>query len=457
MLEIPLSIFEAGNISDQKYFSEDGNVLIPHGVLISQQFLNNLKQRNIEFVFAADNSSDDDLNSLLSLDLTGNSALSSISPLAAGTKPAPESITELLVRIKPGKEGFIELIKSSTAMELDSALNIGAILDKPTGISLKSKATRMNPGKRSPEYKKSVMVSYENALEKTKNILTEIIECQDMNSEVIRTVVSRFVNMFLTDRDLLINLAGIKSTADDYLYNHSVNVCILSIAIAASFGYNEAQCTEIGMGALLHDVGMLLIPKEIRFKNSKLGEDDLYELQKHPLFGLYILEKVPFIPPAVTQIAYQCHERENGKGYPKQRSSRLIHNYAKIVAIADIFEAISSPRCYREANLPYKSMETIINMTRQGLISGDLVKALLECTSLFPIGSVVELSNKSIGKVVQSNESSYAKPTVCIFTDSNGARLPENKQYIEDLFTNTSIQVVKTHPCNASIDYMQGF
>jgi hypothetical protein len=102
-------------------------------------------------------------------------------------------------------------------------------------------------------------------------------------------------------------------------------------------------------------------------------------------------------------------------------------------------------------------METIINMTRQGLISGDLVKALLECTSLFPIGSVVELSNKSIGKVVQSNESSYAKPTVCIFTDSNGARLPENKQYIEDLFTNTSIQVVKTHPCNASIDYMQGF
>lgn len=263
--------------------------------------------------------------------------------------------------------------------------------------------------------------------------------------ESIRSIASTITKAFITDRSFLLNLSNVKPADGDYLFNHVLNVCIVSVNIATAYGYSETQVVEIAMGALLHDVGMLLIPEEIRFKDSRPGEDEWYEIQKHPLIGIYLLEKIHNLPEAVMLVAYQTHERENGKGYPKQRSSRLIHNYAKIVAIADIYEALSSPRSYRDAYLPYKAMEALIKMTRQGLISSQFVKALLEYTSLFPIGSIVELSNKCIGKVVQSNGMSFAKPSICILTNTNGELLPENERYILNLCENTGIQVVKTH------------
>ncbi|HEX3019582.1 MAG TPA: HD domain-containing phosphohydrolase, partial [Chitinispirillaceae bacterium] len=207
-----------------------------------------------------------------------------------------------------------------------------------------------------------------------------------------------------------------------------------------------------------HDIGMLLIPQEIRLKSSRPTEDEWYEIQKHPLTGIYLLERISRLPEPVILMTYQSHERENGKGYPKQRSSSLIDNYAKILSVADIFEALSSPRSYRDAYLPYKAIETLITMTRQGLVNGEYVKALLEYTSLFPIGSIVELSNKSIGRVVKSNGTSFAKPSVCILIDNKGNILEKDEQYIEDLSSNTSVQIVKAHQTSQfSQNIMLGF
>jgi hypothetical protein len=110
------------------------------------------------------------------------------------------------------------------------------------------------------------------------------------------------------------------------------------------------------------------------------------------------------------------------------------------------------------SNIPYKAMELLIKMTKQGLLSGEYVKSLLEYTSLFPVGSLVELSNGLVGKVVQSNGTSFAKPTVCVLTDRNGNVLSKEKQYLEDLCKNTSIQIVRASPnTNGSIDMMSGF
>jgi len=96
----------------------------------------------------------------------------------------------------------------------------------------------------------------------------------------------------------------------------------------------------------------LLIPKKIRFKEGCLTEAEWFEIQKHPILGLHLLEKIDRLPESIPFIAYQTHERENGKGYPTQRSSRLIHKFAKVITIADVFEALSSPRKYREGNIP---------------------------------------------------------------------------------------------------------
>jgi len=449
MIEIHLSFLQAGQFADQTYFSKTGEALIKKGTVLTPSVINSLKQNGIENIYFEASSDDELLNNLFSSETHDTETI----PIDSSV-----SINELLSKLQPGKDGFIQLMKGSLNADLDSIISNGIVHDKPSGPAFKQNASTMKTGERTGNYKISVISDYEDSLLRTKTILDRLASGQQVSNESVRNIVTKFVKLFHTDRDILLNISSKKSTDTDYIYSHSLNVCLLAINIAAAYGYNENQITEIAMGALLHDAGMLLIPKAIRYNPNRPTNDEWYEIQKHPMLGLYLLERIPHLPKAVSLVAYQCHERENGKGYPKQRSSRLIHNYAKIVAVADIFEALSSPRSYREANLPYKAIETVIKMTRQGLISGEFVKAFLEYTSLFPIGSIVELSNNCLGKVVQSNGMSFAKPKVCILTDSKGNLLSQEKQFIEDLAANTNLQITKAHQSSLlSKDILLGF
>ena len=270
--------------------------------------------------------------------------------------------------------------------------------------------------------------------------------------------MEQVMRIFTSDMSYLLNIVAMHQKTEEHIYNHSLNVAIYSLCTATAFGYNQHQVLEIGIGALLHDAGMLLVPRDICLKKGKLEKEEWYEIMKHPILGLHLLEKVDRLPEWVPYMAYQCHERENGKGYPKQRSSRLIHNYAKICAIADMYEAFSSARPYRDAYIPYKAIELVIKASKQGLLSGELVRSFVQFMSLFPIGSIVELSNRCIGKVIRTNPSSPSKPVVCILFDGDGTPLSGSKIYEEDLSANLSLSIVRAHPNNfRGIDWNQGF
>jgi HD-GYP domain-containing protein (c-di-GMP phosphodiesterase class II) len=236
-------------------------------------------------------------------------------------------------------------------------------------------------------------------------------------------------------------------------------VCLLSINIAASANYSEKQIIEIGMGALVHDVGMLLIPKEIRFKKGKITEDEWFEIQKHPILGSYLLEKIKSLPKSVPFIAYQVHERENGRGYPKRRHGRLIHRFAKIVQVADFFEAMTSPRSYRKAFTPYEVISSLIKMVQQSLMPQDFTSAFLAYASLFPIGSLVQLNDHRIAKVVHTNSDRLSKPVVSILTDNDGKTLKKDKIYQEDLKDSSALQIIKALHSDyvKGIEIMDGF
>jgi HD-GYP domain-containing protein (c-di-GMP phosphodiesterase class II) len=182
-------------------------------------------------------------------------------------------------------------------------------------------------------------------------------------------------------------------------------------------------------------------------------------VQKHSVLGLHILEKVSKLPESAPYIAYQTHERENGQGYPKQRNSRLIHKYSKVVQIADVFESLSSPREYRSAYMPYRAMEIIIKMSRKDLLASDLVKSFISYMSLFPVGSMVELNDHTVGKVVQANELHYTKPVVSIVADSRGSLLSKDKIYQVDLSKNQNLQIIKAIEATRmpGLDIMHGF
>ncbi|MBD3393034.1 MAG: HD domain-containing protein, partial [Chitinivibrionales bacterium] len=376
-------------------------------------------------------------------------------------EPAPAAPLEVkdLKRIKAGKAGLQQLNRTSITTELDELLKRGRTVDRPVGPSLGKNAVEITARERTDKYKGDIQMQYQAALGEVGHVLNSLAKGSAIDGLQVIDVVKRFVKVFVTDRNILLNISGIKHTGDDYFYHHSLNVCLLSINIAAAYGYSEKQVVEIGMGALLHDLGMLLVPKEIVQKKGRLAQEEWYEIQKHPVMGLHLLEKIRRLPESVPYVAYQVHERENRTGYPKQRTSRLIHQFAKIVQVADVYEAMSSPRSYRSAFIPYESMERLIKMTRQGLISGEFVKAFLRYASLFPVGSLVQLNDQRIAKVIRANGDSYAKPIVSILTTTEGKVLPKPAVKEENLSSNIELFISRALSPNhvAELSIMDGF
>jgi HD-GYP domain-containing protein (c-di-GMP phosphodiesterase class II) len=449
MKKIELSSLIPGSTVQTDLYTEGGDLLVSKGTVLSPSHLEILSRRNIFEVFIKHQSEVDEIHSLLSRDFDDLGDLhfddASHSVLNNPIKlPLPKAYDALhLSTIKTGQEGLQQLLQCDNIRKFDSTIKEAFFPDRPIGPALKNKASNEVKLPRTEEYKAELKTAYDDALTNLKNVLNNLADAKLVEGLIVKNMVGRFVKTWLTDRNILLNSINYKSSDEEYLYHHSLNVCLLSINIAAATGYSEKQVIDIGIGAALHDVGMLLVPKEIRLKKGRLTKDEWYEVQKHTVLGLHIIEKVPSLPECAAYIAYQTHERENGQGYPKQRMSRFIHNYSKIVQIADVFESLSSPRQYRAAHIPYRAMEILIKMSRKNLLSNEYIKAFISYMSLFPVGSLVELSDHNTAKVVHANELHYTKPVVSVIKDSKGNIFPLEKIYQVDLSKNTNIQIVK--------------
>lgn len=466
---IPLSSLQPGTVTSTEYYTESGELLLSKGITITQQHIDTITRRNIlELYIKAGSDEEEDLEKILSadfsfdieddLDTEESKENQEEEALPAPPPPRTHAIPQLQ-NIKPGLAGLEQLKMSERASELDRKLTSGYTPDRPVGRPLRDKVTQCPVFNRSEEYKSHISYFYYETLAKLKKLLNSIADGIRVDVYNIRAIAADLIKILLNDKNLLLNMAMTESTEPTYIYHHSLNTALIAINIASVLGYNEQQVIEIGMGALTADIGMLLIPEEIYLKNDKLNEDEWYEIQKHPILGLHALERISSLPETILFIAYQSHERENGKGYPKQRSGRFIHKFSKIVQIADMFESLSSPRPYRDANIPYKAMEAIIKMTKTGLVDGEYVKALLMCTSLFPVGSYVQLSDQTVGKVVAANGTSFAKPTVSVLIDKDGNPIDKDALYQVNLAEETEMQIIRAFQKNyhASLSLTDGF
>lgn len=465
MQTIRIDDLEVGTTAEENYYSSTGDLLISQGTTITETYKDLLTKKNHINLFIKETLSEDEqlqnllaakFNKLDDLNLE-ESETTKLEPELQG--PAKALELPQFRDLQKGEEGLNQLNNSAQALALDEKIRRGDTPDAPDGPALKDRAKEIMPDDRTKEYKDEALNSYDQALNSVKTVLNAVANGENLDNIQIRNVVRGFINRFITDKNILLNLSNKRSSDEIYVYSHSLNVSLLAINIAASFGYSEEQVIAIGTGALFADVGMLLVPKEIFNKKGRLNADEWFEIQKHPIMGLHLLENVNRIPDAVALMAYQSHERENGSGYPKKRSSRFIHRFSQILQIADIYIALCTNRAYRKALPPYKAMETVIKMTRHGLVSGEFVKSFLIYTSLFPVGSLVELSDKRVGKVVKANGTSFAKPTVNVITDSNQEIIAKEKFELIDLTQETEVSIAKALSLDhlKDIDTMDGF
>jgi HD-GYP domain-containing protein (c-di-GMP phosphodiesterase class II) len=465
MKKIDISTLIPGTIAEGNVYTESGELLVSKGVTISRRHIDVMARRNIFDVYVK-NFEDEELGSILTKefkkldDLAVDSKQDHVT-LKREENAEPEALKlPMLKNIQRGEKGAIHLMTAPRALELDDILKKGSALDRPLGPALSQKAVQIPVSERTESYKNDISITYSDAVDQTRAILSALSNAHRTEETRMRQLVGRFIKTFLTDRSILLNISNIKPDEGEYLFHHALNVCLLAINIAAAAKYSERQILEIGLGALLHDSGMMLVPPDIRFKKGRLSRDEFFEVQKHAILGLHLVEKIAKLPEPVQFVTYQTHERENGKGYPKQRSGRLIHSYAKIVQIADVYESLCSPRDYRPPYLPYRAMEILIKMSRSNLVSPEFVKAFLEYASLFPVGSIVELSDHRIARVVAANGVHFTKPQVSVILDAKGNVLSRTNIHQIDLSADTGVQIVRAlEPTQMpqTIDIMHGF
>lgn len=254
------------------------------------------------------------------------------------------------------------------------------------------------------------------------------------STEVIE-IVDKIISNILSLDDIVVNLIDIK-TCDDYTFSHSVNVCILSIITGIKLGlkYNELQ--ELGVGAILHDIGKVMIPAHILQKKSTLTQEEYEIIKQHSLIGYNILKSIPTISEASASVALGHHERYDGKGYPNGLVKDQIHIYSRIVAIADIFDALSSDRIYRKKISTTQAIE-YLTVIAAPTLDFRVLNYFVEIIPKYPVGSGVLLSTGERALVIKLNKGFPTRPVIRIIFNSDGSKkfifdevdLSQNREY----------------------------
>ncbi|OGS23083.1 MAG: hypothetical protein A2252_08155 [Elusimicrobia bacterium RIFOXYA2_FULL_39_19] len=267
------------------------------------------------------------------------------------------------------------------------------------------------------------------------------IEKNKVDINPLLNVARKIIALIVANNDELIAMCRY-TTPDLYLHSHSVNTAILSTALGFAYGYSSEQLEKLTISAFLHDIGMLKVV-ELAAKQGKVNGSEFSEIKKHTMYNKQLLENVIMSPQtktAVSVIISQVHERRDGAGYPKGLSGEEIDIMSKIISVADVFEAFTHPRSWRESILSHDALKKMIDMADMNF-DMNLVKLFIEKVSLYPIGSYVRVNTDEIARVVGSNPGLPTRPKLKIVIDSENKRVPTEK--LVDLSKNSVIYITE--------------
>lgn len=254
------------------------------------------------------------------------------------------------------------------------------------------------------------------------------------NIDKLLLIVNQIIEEILKNDEIAFNLGDLKSV-DDYTFEHSVNVCVLALLSGISMGLKKVALVELGIGAILHDIGKILISQDVLNKPSLLDDEEFNMVKRHARLGYDVLNRIKGVSQASAAVALYHHERHDGNGYPTGMEGKDIPVYCRIVAIADVFDALTSDRVYSKKISPYKAMEYVISMVNAHF-DAEIVKRFTRQVGFFYKGLYLELSTGETAVVVNPQ---HARPVVRVLKDARGTDMKSH--YEIDLLKNPTVQI----------------
>ena len=278
------------------------------------------------------------------------------------------------------------------------------------------------PPEISPERIRSSQV-YGEVLQEIHGILDAVKRHELLATEAIVSTAKRLIEELKQDDGLLQEVVQDREE-EDYLSVNLINVTIISIKIALELKYDENQLLILALASLLHDLGMTVVPLEV-INKARLTPEELALIKRHPEETKRILAELGGSLASLGEIAVQKQEREDGSGYPRGLKGDEINEFAKVIGLADTYEAMTHTRSHRQALVSYRALKEVIDLRNQHF-APKIVKALIDVVSIFPLGSLVRLNNGAIGRVVKTSRAHPMRPTLEILMTARGDKPPKS-------------------------------
>lgn len=273
--------------------------------------------------------------------------------------------------------------------------------------------------------------NFQEAGKLVKDFMDKIAEGGGIDTQQAKEAVAACVNSVLHSPDAYLWLLQLKNK-DLYTSQHSLNVCVLSIVLGRHINLNESQLNKVGLCGMMHDMGKMLVPLENLNKPGKLDGEELAIMQSHTTLGYELLKSSPGMFSGAIETALTHHERMDGKGYPRKIKASNLSFYSHIVAIADMYDAITSDRVYKLGKTHLQATKIMFENSGSHLQAALTVK-FIESLGVYPPGCYVRLSDESIALVIEVNMQSKLRPKVMLILDTEKQAASEK---IIDLATN---------------------
>lgn len=337
-------------------------------------------------------------------------------------------------------------LDSELTEKLDRIIDSGNLFVANTGPAFAEQMVFQGCKAYDQESRRRIVEVHANASKSLDGFIQNALHGEDISGQQLLNTAGSYLTAMMSDADCVLDTV-LQVGQDVELSEHCIRLALAGMAIGIEMQLDEDNLRTLGLCGLVHDWGMVKVSEEIRCAPRWVSEAEFVAIKRHPIHSLEMLEQVKGLPREVPLVAYQVHERADGSGYPRCRKQAETHDFARILGVADAYVALSSPRPYRKALMPYAAMECIITQASQGVFDTNVVKAMLQAMGLFPISSYVVLDDASVARVLRRSGAAYAKPIVQRISNADGSEISEDdSQAIVDLSQSDEFRVTQALP-----------
>ncbi len=263
--------------------------------------------------------------------------------------------------------------------------------------------------------------------------------CSKFDINQLKKLINRLIENLSENQGTMVYLTDIRNI-DAYTFGHSINVCVFALMMGIVLNLNSQDLLDLGIGALLHDIGKIVVSQNVLNKPGRLDNYEFEEIKTHSLHGYAIINSIAGVSEETCFVVRDHHERYNGTGYPNGLKGDNIHLFPRIVAICDVYDALTSNRVYKNKIAPHFAIEYLISMGNHEF-DYELVKIFVKHITVYPVGTLVRFNTGEAAEIIENNEGCPTRPVVSVKYDQYGNLLKGNR--VIDLTKHLYINIEK--------------